>query len=213
MFLSAASQEEKALGDRNGFRVLTAEPEDVALRLQRHSSAIAAATNGEMKPRFPYVFNATVAGASLLPAMWVAPATLFCLHESASRVAIFLEKVRVRYVRGVRPQMLHTATARSDVLAALPAPCVGRCMALLYWPPHLLTISIFTQDYLVSPSLSIVDLVRQLLAGIAALASDVAVVRLRDLRDPDRAGLPNCWCVRIPAMKIIWCAAERANGD
>jgi hypothetical protein len=50
------------------------------------------------------------------------------------------------------------------------------------------------QDFVVNPSLSRLDLARQLLASVAALASDVAVVRLRDLHDPDRAGLPNCWC-------------------
>jgi hypothetical protein len=96
MFLSAPRPAEVELGIDHGFRVITPEPEDLSLLMARHRQRIFEDAGNEMKPRFPYVFNATAEGARVAgPSMWVAPALLFSLHETASRVSIFVEKVSV----------------------------------------------------------------------------------------------------------------------
>ena len=55
-------------------------------------------------------------------------------------------------------------------------------------------LTIFLEkDYASNLKLSKRDLVRQLLAAVAAIAGDTPVVRLRDRDDPDRWALMDCW--------------------
>ena len=48
------------------------------------------------------------------------------------------------------------------------------------------------KDFILRPNITFTELVRSMLASLAAAAGDTPVVRLRDRDDPDRSGLPNC---------------------
>ena len=89
MFLNAALPEEKALGVAHGFKVLTAEPDDLEWMVRRHHDAIFADAGNEWKVDFPYVQK----GDDGLQALWIAPSLLLALHETASTISVFLEKV------------------------------------------------------------------------------------------------------------------------
>lgn len=73
-------------------------------------------------------------------------------------------------------------------------------------------VTIFLEkDYASNLALSRRDLVRQLLAGVAAIVGDTPVVRLRDRDDPDRWALMNCWWVASQAQGNIGAATACAR--
>lgn len=92
MFLNAALPEEKALGVAHGFKVLTAEADDLEWLVRRHHDAIFEDAGNEWKKDFPYV---QVGEGDGLRALWIAPSLLLALHETASTISVFLEKVRL----------------------------------------------------------------------------------------------------------------------